>query len=87
MDYWDHPEYGELEKKFEKQVATARKWMALHDEAVEREVALSAECSAVCEAAKCVISSSTPLDDPDPNWYMANIDDLEALERVSGTQT
>lgn len=42
-DYWDHPEYGELEKKFEKQVASTRKWMALHDEAVERETVLSAE--------------------------------------------
>jgi len=36
-DYWDHPEYGELEGKYEKQVATTRKWMALHDEVVERE--------------------------------------------------
>ena len=45
MDYWDHPEYGNLEKKFEKQVASTRKWMALHDEAVEREAILSAENS------------------------------------------
>lgn len=42
-DYWDHEEYGALEKKLEKQVATTRKWMALHDEAVEREATLTAE--------------------------------------------
>ena len=42
-DYWDHEEYGELEKELEKQVATTRKWMALHDEAVEREATLTAE--------------------------------------------
>lgn len=49
-DYWDHPEYGELEKKLEKQVASTRKWMALHDEAVERETALSSEGAIMREA-------------------------------------
>ena len=62
-------------------------WINTHrDLGIAREEIkrLSTEYSAVCEAAKRVIGSSTPLDDPDPNWCMANIDDLETLERVSG---
>jgi len=42
-DYWDHPEYGELEEKLEQQIKTTRKWMGLHDEAVERELTLTTE--------------------------------------------
>lgn len=51
-DYWDHPEYGTLEKELEKQVATTRKWMALHDEAVEREAILSTEGRDAFEAGR-----------------------------------
>ena len=64
-------------KNCERQRKIAEEWLA-------KCTSLSTEYSAVCEAAKRVISSSTPLDDPDPNWCMANIDDLESLERVSG---
>ena len=42
-DYCDHEEYGELEAELEAQVKTTRKWMALHDEAVERETRLLCE--------------------------------------------
>jgi len=44
-DYWDHEEYGELEAELEKQTKSTRKWMALHDEAVERETLLLSEGS------------------------------------------
>ncbi len=76
-DYWDHPEYGELEAKYEKQVATTRKWMALHDEAVERETLLSSEGAAKDVALRDLLNY------PDMKKYVGSIIYDKALALVS----
>ncbi len=65
-DYWDHPEYGKLEKELEKQVATTRKWMALHDEAVERETAQSCEGDLLKTAIATIAGQKLPKETSNP---------------------
>ncbi len=64
-DYWDHPEYGELEKELEAQKQTTRNWMALHDEAVEREHTQTTEGGALRDlihGVGAILDSNLPLD-------------------------
>ncbi len=85
-DYWDHPEYGALEKKLEKQVATTRKWMALHDEAVEREATLCSEVSRLKEVIRYSRTSNGCGDGCSGCWECWDVGDSGPPETVSGRQ-